>query len=166
MPLTTGFTNSYKLDHLLNTAPDFSSDVIKFVLVLAAMAGTYNKTWTNAGTPGTGTPSTSNIGTDAVPASGDYTPRAGMTLAFDAPAISSGSPDKAITHPSADIVLSGTNFNVSGVGAIRGLLLFNSSKSNKSIWIWDFGLDVTTLNGTLTIDFPAVSYANAMFKVG
>lgn len=171
MPITTGFTNSLKLDHLVNTAPDFSSDVIKFVLILAAMAGTYDKRWTNAGTPGTGAPTgtptgATSIGTDAVAASGDYTPRSGMTLTFTAPAIATGSPDKAITGITSDIVLANTNFNSGGVGAIRGLAMFNFTKSNKSIWLWDFGIDVTTLNGTLTLDLPVVDYANAMFKVG
>lgn len=37
----------------------------------------------------------------------------------------------------------------------RGCLIYNSSKSGKSVAAYDFGGDVTSTNGTFTVNFPA-----------
>jgi hypothetical protein len=37
----------------------------------------------------------------------------------------------------------------------RGCLIYNSSKSNKSVAAYDFGGDVTSTTGTFTVNFPA-----------
>ena len=37
----------------------------------------------------------------------------------------------------------------------RGCLIYNSSKSNKSVAAYDFGGDVTSTAGTFTVNFPA-----------
>lgn len=36
----------------------------------------------------------------------------------------------------------------------RGCLIYNSSKSNKAIGVFDFGQNVTSVNGTFTVDLP------------
>lgn len=38
----------------------------------------------------------------------------------------------------------------------RGCLIYNSSKSNKAVAAFDFGQNVTSVNGTFTVDFPGV----------
>lgn len=44
----------------------------------------------------------------------------------------------------------------------RGALVYNSSKSNKSIFVLDFGTDKTVTAGTLTIQFPTADVNNAI----
>lgn len=46
----------------------------------------------------------------------------------------------------------------------RGCLIYNSSKSNKAVAAFDFGGDVTSTNGTFTVDFPAAG-ASALIRI-
>lgn len=45
----------------------------------------------------------------------------------------------------------------------RGCLIYNSSKSNKAVAVFDFGGDVVSTNGTFTIDFP-VAGASSLIR--
>jgi hypothetical protein len=36
----------------------------------------------------------------------------------------------------------------------RGCLIYNSSKSDKAVAVFDFGQNVSSVNGTFTVDFP------------
>lgn len=47
----------------------------------------------------------------------------------------------------------------------RGALIYNSSKSNKAVAVFDFGEDVTSTSGTFTVDLP-VAGANALIRIG
>lgn len=47
----------------------------------------------------------------------------------------------------------------------RGCLIYNSSKSNKAVAIFDFGSNVSSTNGTFTIDLPAAG-ASALIRIG
>ena len=42
----------------------------------------------------------------------------------------------------------------------RGCLIYNSSKSNKAVAVFDFGQNVTSTNGTFTVDFPGTGSAS------
>lgn len=42
----------------------------------------------------------------------------------------------------------------------RGCLIYNSSKSNKAVATFDFGENVTSVNGTFTVDFPGAGAAS------
>ena len=44
----------------------------------------------------------------------------------------------------------------------RGALVYNSSKSNKSIFVLEFGTNKTVTAGTLTIQFPTADVNNAI----
>jgi 2-oxoglutarate dehydrogenase complex dehydrogenase (E1) component-like enzyme len=46
----------------------------------------------------------------------------------------------------------------------RGCLIYNSSKSNKAVAAFDFGQNVTSTNGTFTIDLPAAG-ASALIRI-
>lgn len=46
----------------------------------------------------------------------------------------------------------------------RGALIYNSSQSNKSVAILDFGADKTTTS-TFTIQFPTADAANAIIRI-
>lgn len=42
----------------------------------------------------------------------------------------------------------------------RGCLIYNSSKSNKAVASFDFGQNVSSVNGTFTVDFPGTGAAS------
>ena len=46
----------------------------------------------------------------------------------------------------------------------RGCLVYNSSKSNKAVAAYDFGENITSTNGTFTIDLPAAG-ASALIRI-
>jgi hypothetical protein len=46
----------------------------------------------------------------------------------------------------------------------RGCLIYNSSKSNKAVAVFDFGQNVTSTNGTFTVDFPGTG-ASSLIRI-
>lgn len=46
----------------------------------------------------------------------------------------------------------------------RGCLIYNSSKSNKAVAVFDFGQNVTSTNGTFTVDFPGIG-ASSLIRI-
>lgn len=162
MTISSALANTFKKE-LLEGKHDFLTATIKFVLIKSTHAGTYDKTQTNAGTPGTGTPSSSNVGTDAAAVTGDYTPVTGMTIAFDAPALFG---DVAVTHPTSTISLASTNFNSGGAGIIGGIGFFNSSASNRWIGSLPFPGPVSTTDDTLEITWSNKDGTTGMIRIG
>ena len=47
----------------------------------------------------------------------------------------------------------------------RGALIYNSSKTNKAVAVFDFGSDITSTNGTFTITFPAPAAATGLIRI-
>ena len=47
----------------------------------------------------------------------------------------------------------------------RGALIYNSSASNKSVAVLDFGSDKTSTSGDFTIQFPAASSSAAIIRL-
>ena len=47
----------------------------------------------------------------------------------------------------------------------RGALIYNSSKGNKAVAVFDFGSDVTSTNGTFSCPFPAPTAAAGLVRV-
>ena len=48
----------------------------------------------------------------------------------------------------------------------RGALIYNSSKSNKAVYVLDFGSDITSTNGTFAITLPTPDAANGLIRLG
>lgn len=46
----------------------------------------------------------------------------------------------------------------------RGCMIYNSSKSNKAVAVFDFGQNVSSVNGTFTVDFPGAG-ASSLIRV-
>lgn len=79
-------------------------------------------------------------------------------------------------------VLSGFNVTTSGTTAIldfttdpfwenatitaRGALIYNSSKSNKAVYVLDFGSDIISTNGTFAITLPTPDATNGLIRLG
>lgn len=47
----------------------------------------------------------------------------------------------------------------------RGALIYNSTETNKAVAVLDFGADITSTNGTFTVQFPAADAANAVIRL-
>jgi len=47
----------------------------------------------------------------------------------------------------------------------RGALIYNSSKSNKAVAVFDFGGDITSSGGNFTIPFPAAAAATGLIRL-
>ena len=79
-------------------------------------------------------------------------------------------------------VLSGFNVTTSGTTAIldfttdpswanatitaRGALIYNSSKTNKAVYVLDFGSDISSTNGVFTVTFPTPDAVSALIRLG
>ena len=46
----------------------------------------------------------------------------------------------------------------------RGCLIYNSSKENKAVAVFDFGQNVSSVNGTFTVDLPGVG-ASSLIRI-
>lgn len=46
----------------------------------------------------------------------------------------------------------------------RGALIYNSSKSNKAVAVFDFGADISTTNGTFTVQLPVADSTHAIVR--
>jgi hypothetical protein len=136
------------------TAASFNSDRFKLLLLKAGPTGTYDSTLTNVGTPGTGSPSTSNVGTDEASGAG-YTP-GGIALDNVSPVSTNPASSAAITF-STTIQL--TNATLSTDGAV----IFNSTArigaasgpvAGVPLSIHAFTGTQSVANGTFTLNMP------------
>lgn len=87
-----------------------------------------------------------------------------------------------IGYTAGGVTLSGFNVTTSGTTAIldfttdpfwenatitaRGALIYNSSKSNKAVYVLDFGSDITSTNGTFAVTLPAPDATNGLIRLG
>ena len=141
MAITQTLTTSFKKE-LFEAAHNFTSHTIKIAL--------YDSTATlNADT------TTYSDGLTGQVANGNGYTTGGNTLTKVAPT-SSGT--------TAFIDFSDTTWTSSTFTA-RGALIYNSSASNKTIAVLDFGSDKTTSNSTFTVTFPAGDSTNAIVRI-
>lgn len=127
MAITTTMTNSYKQDILSGTQT--SADTYKIAL------------YTSTATLDASTAAYSS--TNEVVGTG-YT-AGGATLSGFTTGLSGSTAYLTFTNPT---------WTTSTITA-RGCLIYNSSKSNKSVAAYDFGSDITSTAGTFTVNFPA-----------
>ncbi len=136
MPITTAICNSYKQEILEGVHA--SGDTYKIAL------------YTDSATLGATT--TAYSSTNEVSGTG-YT-SGGATLTGFTSGLSSGTGYVTFSDPSW----------TSSTITARGCLIYNSSKSNKAVAVFDFGENVVSVSGTLTIDLPAAG-ASALIRV-
>lgn len=136
MTITTAICNSYKQEVLEGVHT--STDTYKIAL------------YTDAATLSAAT--TAYSSTNEVSGTG-YT-AGGATLS----GFSSG-----LSSNTGYITFSDPSWTSSTITA-RGCLIYNSSKSNKAVAAFDFGENVVSVSGTLTIDLPAAG-ASALIRI-
>ena len=136
MAITTAICNSYKQEILEGVHA--SGDTYKIAL------------YTDAATLGASTTAYST--TNEVSGTG-YT-AGGNTLTGFTSGLSSSTGYVTFSDPSW----------TSSTITARGCLIYNASKSNKAVAVFDFGENVVSVSGTLTIDLPAAG-ASALIRV-
>lgn len=47
----------------------------------------------------------------------------------------------------------------------RGCMIYNSTDSNRTVGVWDFGSDQVSSSGTFTIVFPTADASNAIIRL-
>lgn len=155
MALTTCMVNTAKANFLAGI--HLAGNTYKMALVKSGHAGTYDASVTAAGTPGTGAPTTSNLGTDEVAASGSYTAGGFTMTGYTAGASTTTSWIDWTTDPSF------TTATISAVGA----MLYNDTVAGKPvISLHDFGGTITSTAGTFTITLPAAAAGTALVRIG
>lgn len=146
MAITTAMCNSFKQE-LLGGVHDLDTDTIKIALIKVGHSGTY----------GAATANYSVVTTASDEAVGTNYTAGGQPL--DSASISLDAGNNTAFLDFADEVFA--NLTVSAVGAI----LYNSSKSNKAIALFDFGGTVTSTSGDFTIVFPAAAHNTAVVRI-
>jgi len=144
MAIAQAICNSFKTE-LLGGIHDLDTDVFKIAL--------FRATGSIVGTFGAATTNYSNMGADEATGTGYAAGGQVLTGAV----LGSGSNVSWLDF--ADAVWSGLTLTA------RGALIYNSSKANRAVAIWDFGADKIVVDGMLTVQFPAPDAANALLRL-
>jgi len=131
---------SFKVD-ILGGVQDLDTDTIKMAL------------YTSAATLDAST--TAYSATNEVSSSGTNYTAGGNTLT--SPVITSSGTTAYVDF--ADSTWSNASFTA------RGALIYNASKSNKSIAVLDFGADKTATSGDFVVQMPAADASNALIRI-
>jgi hypothetical protein len=146
MAITTAMCNSFKQE-LLGGVHDLDTDTLKIALIKVSHSGTYGAATTNY----------SDVTGATDEAVGTNYTAGGQGLDSAAIALDAGNNTAFLDF--ADEVFA--NLTISAVGAI----IYNSSKSNKAIALFDFGGTVTSTSGDFTIVFPAAAHNTAVVRI-
>lgn len=136
-----------------------TGDVFQLLLIKPGATGVYDATLTNVGTPGTGTPSTSNVGTDMVSTSG--TGYSIFTLTSTQPLVTGG---VAYWTPAVNPNWASATFSATAA------VLFNSSTrlggvAGRTVGVFDLGGTQTVSGGTFTLVLPTDTNSAALVRI-
>ena len=152
------------------TAPTFTGDVFKMLLIKTAPSGTYTGTQTNVGTPGTAAASVTNVGTDEASGTGYTT--GGFALTNISPATGSSAGFWSFTtNPNwttATFTTTGANIYNSSVriGHANGITANASGSAiNRCISYHDFGGNQTVTAGTFTVLLPTNAQGTSILQI-
>ena len=137
--LTPGMCNTFK-EELLKGIHDFLTDTFKIAL------------YTNSATLGPAT----TVYTTSNEASGAGYTAGGNTLTGATVSLSQGV---------AYVTFSTTTW-VSGNFSARGALIYNSSKANRAVAVYEFGEIKTVSSGNFQIQFPPNNPTDAVIRIG
>ena len=151
MAISNAMCLSYKQDLFGGT--HVAADVYKIILIKVGAVGTYDATFQAGGTPGAGTPSATNIGTDEAAGTGYTT--GGATLAGFSVTLQGTTAVLDFTTPTWPTA------TVSAIGAV----IINTSKSNKAVATFTFGGTITSTGATFTASMPAVGSGTSLLRI-
>lgn len=142
--ITQAICNSFKQE-LLGGVHDFDTDTFKMALfaATASVSGTHGAASTNY----------SDMGADEVTGTG-YT-AGGVTLT-----------GATIVADGVTSYVDFADFTIEDVTlTTRGAMIYNASKANRAVAIWDFGTDKVLTAGNLSIQFPSPDASNALLRL-
>jgi len=148
--------------HNFGTAPTrvtSAADTFKALLVLAS--ATVNASQTNVGTPGSGAPSTSNIGTAEV--SGTNYTAGGVTVTNGtAPIATNSSSTAGVAYwtPSASFIYSTVTLST----AFDTVVVYNNTQGGKTVSVHTFGSQTITA-GNFTLTMPSNATTTALLRL-
>lgn len=159
--VTTAMPTSFKgeLPQAIHNFTTTTGHVFKMALFGTALAGNiaYGAATTNAGTPGSGSPSQANIGTDETTGAG-YTANG---FAWTAAQNTTPSTSGTSAFWSWSVNPSWTSATFSTVGCI----IYNSSASNKAVYVGSFGGTQTVTAGTFTVLLPTNGVGTSILQL-
>lgn len=138
MAITQGMCSSFKREILLGEH-DLDTDVIK--LALYTSSANLNETTTVYST-------SSEVVAGGYVAGGNVLTGAAVTLDGEV----------------AVVTFANSTWSSSSIVA-RGALIYNASKSDKTIAVLDFGSDKTPTGGVFTVTFPAATATSAVLRI-
>ena len=144
MAITTAMCNSFKQE-LLGGVHDLDTDTLNVALIKASQSGTYGAATTNY----------SDITGNTDEAVGTNYSAGGQAL--DSAVISLSGSTAFVDF--ADEVFA--NLTISAAGAI----IYNASKDNRAVAVFDFGTTVTSTSGDFTVVFPTADASNAVIRI-
>ena len=144
MAITTAMCNSFKQE-LLGGVHDLDTDTLNVALIKASQSGTYGAATTNY----------SDITGNTDEAVGTNYSAGGQAL--DSAVISLSGSTAFVDF--ADEVF--TNLTIAAGGAI----IYNASKANRAVAVFDFGTTVTSTSGDFTVVFPTADASNAVIRI-
>ena len=144
MAITTAMCNSFKQE-LLGGVHDLDTDTLNVALIKASQSGTYGAATTNY----------SDITGNTDEAVGTNYSAGGQALGS---AVISLSGSTAFVDFADEVF---ANLTISAAGAI----IYNASKSNKAVAVFDFGTTVTSTSGDFTVVFPTADASNAVIRI-
>ena len=136
MAITTAMANSYKLDIL--SGVQTSTDTYKIALYTSAATLSASTTSYSATNEVVGT---------------NYTAGGQVLVNFTT----------GLVGTTAYVTFDNPSWADSTITA-NGCLIYNSSKSNKAVAVYDFGGDVVSINGTFSVTFPAAG-ATSLIRI-
>lgn len=152
------------------SAATFTADVFKMLLIKASPTRTFDGSQSNVGTPGTGAPSATNVGTDEV--SGTGYSSGGFTLTNISPAVGTTAGFWSFTtNPSWSSASFSTTAGIIYNGSVRigsgNGVTANASGSalNRAVSVHDFGGTQTVTSGTFTVVLPTNAQGTAILQI-
>ena len=144
----------------------FTGDAFKILLIKASPTRTFDNTQTNVGTPGSGSPTAANVGTDEVTGTGYTT--GGFALTNVGPSLPGGPSTTATVSFSPNPSWTSATFSTTAA------IIYNSSArlgaaaaplGGRSVAVYDFGGTQTVSSGTLTLIMPTNDGSNAILRI-
>jgi hypothetical protein len=147
------------------SAITFTADAFKLLLIKSSPARTFDGTQTNVGTPGSGSPTAANVGTDEASGTG-YT-SGGIALTNASP---------VSTNPTTSAAISFTN-TIQWTGAtlsVTAAVIYNNSTrlgaaatplNGRAVSVHDFGGTQSVTAGTLTLTVPTQDGTTGLIRI-
>ena len=144
----------------------FTADTFNILLIKTSPSHTFDHTQTNVGTPGVGSPTTANVGTDEVTGTGYST--GGVALTNVGPSLPGGPSTTATISFSPNPSWTSATFSTTAA------IIYNTSirqgaaaapLGGRTVAVYDFGGTQTVSSGTLTLIMPTNDGSNAILRI-